>query len=109
MNTRRLVLDISSARSGKVYLFGGWVNQVFIHGRKDTVTRSYADLWQLRINIPGGFYEDVDLEEESRFAKAGPWKRCLGCGNAGPGAGVKECRGAFLALLKRFLWQLTKY
>ena len=109
MNTRVLMHNKSSVRSGKVYLFGGHADQVFIHGRKDTVTRSYADLWQLRINIPGGFYEDVDLEEESRFAKAGPWKRCLGCGNAGPGAGVKECRGAFLMLLRRFLWRLTKY
>ena len=95
MNPRVLVPDMSSARSGKIFLFGGYANQDYIQGRKNTVTRSYADLWQLRIDIPGGFFEDVDLEEESRFAKAGPWRRCLGCGNVGPAVGVKECMGAF--------------
>ena len=42
--------------------------------------------------MPGGFFEGVDLEEEARTAKAGPWQRCFTCGSAGP---WKKCGGEF--------------
>lgn len=53
-------------------------------------SRSYGDLWQLKLECPGGWFEGVDLEEEARTAKAGPWQRCFGCGSAGP---WKKCGG----------------
>lgn len=52
--------------------------------------RSYADLWQLRLDLPGGDFDKVNLEEEARTAKAGPWQRCFTCGTAGP---WKKCGG----------------
>ena len=79
---------------GKIFLFGGYTNKEYIKGRQGAMTGSYGDLWQLKIDIPGGYFEDVDIEEETRTARAGPWQRCFGCGNSGPGAGLKKCTGS---------------
>lgn len=41
--------------------------------------------------MPGGHFEGVDLEDETRTAQAGPWQRCFTCGSAGP---WRKCGGA---------------
>lgn len=83
---------LSDPSNGKTYLFGGYTNTDLVPSRKNYISRSFADLWQLRIDEPGGFFEEVDLEEEARTAKAGPWKRCFTCGCAGH---WKKCGGMF--------------
>ncbi|KAI0041879.1 hypothetical protein FA95DRAFT_1564929 [Auriscalpium vulgare] len=81
---------VSDPESGKVFLFGGYTNSDFVPNRKHPISRSFGDLWQLKLDVPGGFFEGVDIEEEARTAKAGPWKRCFSCGNAGQ---WKKCAG----------------
>ncbi|RDB16271.1 hypothetical protein Hypma_003064 [Hypsizygus marmoreus] len=76
--------------TGKTYLYGGFANNDYVPSRKTSISRSFGDLWQLRINIPGGCFEGVNLEEETRTAQAGPWQRCFTCGSAGP---WKKCGG----------------
>jgi hypothetical protein len=50
-------------------------------------------VWQLRLDVPGGDFEGVDLDEEARTEKAGPWQRCFTCGDAGM---WKKCSGELL-------------
>ncbi|KAI0075654.1 hypothetical protein K474DRAFT_1599470 [Panus rudis PR-1116 ss-1] len=76
--------------TGKTYLFGGYTNSQFVPDSKHEISRSFSDVWQLKLDVPGGHFEGVNLEEESRTAKAGPWQRCFNCGNAGP---WKKCGG----------------
>lgn len=76
--------------TGKIYLFGGYTNSQLIPEPRADAMRSYADLWQLRLDLPGGDFDKVNLEEEARTAKAGPWQRCFTCGTAGP---WKKCGG----------------
>ena len=52
-------------------------------------------MWQLCLDEPGGYFEGVDLDEEARTAKAGPWQRCFACGCAGP---WKKCGGEYHGL-----------
>lgn len=66
------------------------MNTEFVPSRVKNTSRSFADLWELRLDLPGGGFEGVDLEEEARTAKAGPWQRCFSCGSAGP---WKKCGG----------------
>ncbi|CAL1705913.1 unnamed protein product [Somion occarium] len=77
--------------TGKIYLFGGYTNSQFVPDKKHEISRSFSDVWQLKINIPGGYFDDVDLEEETKTAMAGPWQRCFNCGNAGR---WKKCGGS---------------
>ncbi|KAF7967355.1 hypothetical protein HWV62_34631 [Athelia sp. TMB] len=76
--------------TGKTFLFGGYTNSEFVPSRKHYVSRSFGDLWQLRLDQPGGYFEGVDLEEEARTAKAGPYRRCFTCGGGGS---WKRCGG----------------
>ncbi|KAJ3491939.1 hypothetical protein NLI96_g355 [Meripilus lineatus] len=82
--------------TGKIYLFGGYTNSQFVPQRKSAIMRTFNDLWQLRLDIPGGFFEGVDLEEEARTARAGPWQKCYNCGNTGP---WKKCGGILQVLV----------
>ncbi|KAJ3509875.1 hypothetical protein NLJ89_g4987 [Agrocybe chaxingu] len=78
-------------QTGKTYLFSGYINTEFVPSRAKSFSRSFADLWELRLDIPGGNFDGVDLEEEARTARAGPWQRCFACGSAGP---WKKCGGS---------------
>ena len=66
------------------------------------VSKPFGDLWELRLDVPGGHFDAVNLEEEIRTAKAGPYQRCFACGNAGPWkkCGGSECSFIVLPLLK---------
>ncbi|KAJ7911339.1 hypothetical protein B0H13DRAFT_2009921 [Mycena leptocephala] len=77
--------------TGRTYMFGGWTNNQYIPTRTKLFSRSFGDLWELRIDEPGGHFEEVDVEDEARSAKAGPWQRCFSCGAAGP---WKKCGGS---------------
>ncbi|KAL4243595.1 MYND-type zinc finger protein samB [Abortiporus biennis] len=74
----------SDPETGKMFLFGGCTNSQFVPDRKYAIQRSFGDLWQLKLDMPRGHFEGVDLEEEALTAKAGPWQRCFTCGSAGP-------------------------
>ncbi|TFK44026.1 hypothetical protein BDQ12DRAFT_701677 [Crucibulum laeve] len=76
--------------SGKTYLFGGFTNNDYVPSRKSVISRSFGDLWELRINLEGGNFESVALDDEARTAQLGPWQRCFTCGCAGP---WKKCGG----------------
>lgn len=80
----------SDPETGKIFLFAGYTNSQFVPQKKSMISRSYGDLWQLRLDMPGGYFEGVDLEEEAKTARAGPWQRCFTCGAAGP---WKKCGG----------------
>ncbi|KAH9836148.1 uncharacterized protein C8Q71DRAFT_760870 [Rhodofomes roseus] len=71
--------------TGRVYLFGGYTNtdQVPSGNHGQLWTRSFGDLWQLRLDVPGGHFEEVDVADEERNARLGPWQRCFSCGNTG--------------------------
>ncbi|KAF9462280.1 hypothetical protein BDZ94DRAFT_1283075 [Collybia nuda] len=79
---------ISDPVTGKMYLFGGYVNTEAVPSRR---SRIFGDLWQLRINIPGGEFYGIDLEDEARTAMAGPWQRCFTCTSVGR---WKKCGGS---------------
>ncbi|KAJ7231156.1 hypothetical protein B0H12DRAFT_1263599 [Mycena haematopus] len=76
--------------TGKTYMFGGWTNNQYIPTHTQMVSRSFGDVWELRVDLPGGNFEEVDVEEEMRVARAGPWQRCFACAAAGP---WKKCGG----------------
>lgn len=42
--------------------------------------RTYNDLWQLKIDMPGGNWKPKDLERDIRMERMGPWSRCFTCG-----------------------------
>ncbi|KAF8962983.1 hypothetical protein BDZ97DRAFT_1064881 [Flammula alnicola] len=78
-------------QSGKTYLFGGFANKDYVPDPKTAFTQSLGDLWELRIDLPGGHFEGVDIKDEKRTAQLGPWQRCFRCGDAGY---WKKCGGS---------------
>lgn len=76
--------------TGKMYLFGGYTNTDLVPSGKHTRTRSFGDVWQLRVDVPGGDFDEVDLDDEERTARIGPWQKCFTCGSTGP---WKKCSG----------------
>jgi hypothetical protein len=89
---------LADSATGKTYLFGGYTNTDLVPSRKDYISRSFGDVWQLRVDEPGGYFDGVNLEEEARTAKIGPWQRCFTCGDTGP---WKKCGGE----LWLWMWQ----
>ncbi|KAJ6452159.1 hypothetical protein C8R47DRAFT_1181346 [Mycena vitilis] len=77
--------------TGRTYLFGGWANNQYIPTRTQLLSRSFADLHELRLDMPEGHFDEVDFAEEARSARAGPWQRCFTCGAAGP---WRKCGGS---------------
>ncbi|KAJ6517449.1 hypothetical protein C8R47DRAFT_1000441 [Mycena vitilis] len=94
---RAMASLVTDTKTGKTFLFGGYKNTTYVpttsknKEESRSESRSFMDLWQLRLDVPGGFFEEVDLEEEARTARAGPWQRCFACGSTGP---WKRCGGA---------------
>ncbi|KAJ7594750.1 hypothetical protein C8J56DRAFT_448047 [Mycena floridula] len=76
--------------TGNIYLFGGYTNSDYIPGRKEMYARFHSDLFRLKLDCEGGGFEDVDWAEESKTARAGPWRRCFSCGSATR----KKCGGS---------------
>ncbi|KAJ6562073.1 hypothetical protein B0H19DRAFT_1210061 [Mycena capillaripes] len=77
--------------TGRTYMFGGWTNSQYIPTRSKLMARTFGDLWELRVDVPSGHFEEVDVAEEARVAQAGPWQRCFACAAAGP---WRKCGGS---------------
>ncbi|KAJ6453239.1 hypothetical protein C8R47DRAFT_1229114 [Mycena vitilis] len=82
---------VADPGTGRTFLFGGYVNSEYVPSRSEQESRSFGDLWELKLNVPGGHFADVDVENEARTARVGPWQRCFTCGSAGP---WRKCGGA---------------
>ncbi|KAJ7218173.1 hypothetical protein C8J57DRAFT_1395242 [Mycena rebaudengoi] len=78
-------------RTGRMFLFGGYVNSAYVPSRSEHTSRAFGDLWELRLDVRGGGFAAVDVEDEARTARVGPWQRCFACGSVGP---WKKCGGA---------------
>ncbi|KAL1686502.1 hypothetical protein GGG16DRAFT_117825 [Schizophyllum commune] len=79
--------------TGALYMFGGFANSDYVPVRGNMWSRTYGDLWKLVIAPPGKDLEGVNVEEEARTARAGPWQRCFTCGAAGQ---WRKCGGEAL-------------
>ncbi|KAJ7025526.1 hypothetical protein C8F04DRAFT_1223292 [Mycena alexandri] len=79
--------------TGRTFLFGGYVNSEYVPSRSFTKHTShvFGDMWELRLDVPGGGFGAVDVEDEARTARVGPWQRCFACGSVGP---WRKCGGA---------------
>jgi hypothetical protein len=84
---------VADPATGRTFLFGGYANSEYVPSRSEEESRSFADLWELRLNVPGGHFAEVDVENEARTARVGPWQRCFTCGSSGP---WKKCGGALV-------------
>ncbi|KAJ7744035.1 hypothetical protein DFH07DRAFT_890558 [Mycena maculata] len=82
---------VADPATGRTFLIGGYVNAEYVPSRSEHESRSFGDMWELRLNLPGGHFAAVDVEDEARTASVGPWQRCFTCGSAGP---WKKCGGA---------------
>ncbi|KAI0823483.1 hypothetical protein BC628DRAFT_1324930 [Trametes gibbosa] len=81
---------ITDPASGRMYLFGGYTNTDWVPTGNHDLTRSYGDVWQLRLDVSGGLFDEVDWEDERRGAQLGPWMACYSCGSVGV---WKKCGG----------------
>ena len=86
---------ITDPDTGRMYLFGGYTNTDQVPSGKDARTRSFRDLWELRLDVPGGHFDEVNLSDE-RSAQMGPWRKCFNCGNTGF---WKKCGGEWWMLV----------
>lgn len=74
---------VSDPETGRTFLVGGYTNSDFVPS-KHVISRAFNDVWELRIEIPGGGMEKGwDWEEDKRTAMMGPWKTCFNCGAVG--------------------------
>ena len=48
---------------------------------KDRTTRCFSDVWQLRLEMPGGGMTEEDRQIDVRTETMGPWRRCYTCGD----------------------------
>ncbi|KAI0353841.1 hypothetical protein OH77DRAFT_1406141 [Trametes cingulata] len=81
---------ITDPATGRTYLFGGYTNTDWVPTGKADLTKSYGDVWQLRVDVPGGLFDEIDWEDERRSAQLGPWMACYSCGSVGV---WKKCGG----------------
>ncbi|GBE88798.1 hypothetical protein SCP_1402030 [Sparassis crispa] len=81
---------LTDPATGRMFLFGGYINTDWVPSGKHKRTRSFGDVWQFRVDVPGGFFEEVDMDDEERTALVGPWQKCFSCGSIGP---WKKCGG----------------
>ncbi|KAI0330748.1 hypothetical protein GY45DRAFT_1353779 [Cubamyces sp. BRFM 1775] len=83
---------LTGPATGRMYLFGGYTNTGWVPtgNQKHDLTRSYGDVWGLRVDTPGSLFEEVDWEDERRTAQLGPWQACYSCGSVGV---WKKCGG----------------
>ena len=86
---------LADPATGKMYLFGGYTNTDWVPAGKSEVTRSYGDIWQLVVDVPGGLFVGVDWEDEKRAAQLGPWQVCYMCNSVGI---HKKCGGMWFTL-----------
>ncbi|KAL6306427.1 hypothetical protein BKA93DRAFT_816487 [Sparassis latifolia] len=86
--------------TGRMFLFGGYTNTDWVPSGEHERTRSFGDVWQFRVDVPRGFFEEVDMDDEERTALVGPWQKCFSCGSIGP---WKKCGGEYMQRASVFL------
>ncbi|KAL7275702.1 hypothetical protein RUND412_001344 [Rhizina undulata] len=94
----RLIVDEAA---GKTYLFGGYTNSDFVPSNH-VVSRAFNDLWELKVDVPGGGIDESNREkelgtEEQRTAVMGPWGVCFCCGVVGE---WKMCGGTCRGIVR---------
>ncbi|KAJ7870665.1 hypothetical protein B0H13DRAFT_1896078 [Mycena leptocephala] len=47
--------------------------------------RTFGDLWELWIDEPSGYFEEVDVEDKAQSAEAVSWQKCSPAGRRGLG------------------------
>lgn len=68
----------------------GYTNTEYVP-MKDTTSRCFGDIWQLKLDMPGGRMTEEDRNLDPRTETMGPWRRCYTCGEAG--LEYKRCSG----------------
>ncbi|KAF7371291.1 hypothetical protein MSAN_00765000 [Mycena sanguinolenta] len=63
--------------TGRTYIFGGWTNCQFIPTRSKLMSRSFGDLWELRWDMDGGHFEEVDFEGGGARREGGAMAKML--------------------------------
>ncbi|TRM62012.1 hypothetical protein BD626DRAFT_404787 [Schizophyllum amplum] len=82
---------VADPDTGDLYMFGGFANSDYVPVHGTMWSRTYGDLWKLTIAPPGKTLPGVNMAEEARTARAGPWQRCFTCGAAG---NWRKCGGS---------------
>ena len=75
--------------NGAMYMFAGFTSPSFVSS--DRVGRIYLrDLWQLKVDLPNGGFDEKEWANLDRSAELGPWRICWACGDTGQ---WKKCGG----------------
>jgi hypothetical protein len=90
--------------TGKKYLFGGTTRKEFFSARNDAITRSFGDIWQLRVDLPGGYFEEVNQDKSFLGSDVTPVAQ-LGHGRCGGQFAALINNVVFNETLSRILWR----
>ncbi|KAH8103603.1 hypothetical protein BXZ70DRAFT_926571 [Cristinia sonorae] len=69
---------VADPDTGITYLHGGWTNSDYFPS-KAVLNRTFDDLWQLKLDMDGGFMTEDDYHIDPRTVPHGPWFQCFGC------------------------------
>ena len=58
---------------------------------KHAAQRTFNDVWQLTLDMPGGFLNEAEMRADEEAPRMGPWLRCFTCGSVG--RDWKKCGG----------------
>ncbi|TCD66271.1 hypothetical protein EIP91_001600 [Steccherinum ochraceum] len=76
--------------TGITYLYGGWTNSDY-YPSKVILNRTFDDLWQLKLDTDGGYFEEEEYDIDTRSVAHGPWNQCFSCKKLD--VSLKKCMG----------------